>query len=370
MSLIESGCGCSRFSRRALLKVGSAATIMGLARTNVAALGQVSQGTRVIDTHAHFFPQRYLDVLSEEGKSVGAEYHLTPDNLSIASPAGNLPVLSPSIVDVHARIADMDKQGVDVQVVSLTNPMAYWGNEEISTKLSVAWNDATSEAHKAYPTRLFGFITLPMLYPDRALDELRRASKLDGMRGVYMGTNIMHRDLDDTLFRPVLAEIERLDIPIFLHPLQTVGAERTKPFYLSNTLGNPFDTAIAACHLIFGGVMDAYPKLRISLPHGGGALPMLIGRIDHGWKVRPETRSLPNAPSTYLQRFTYDTIVHSPDIMEFLIRQVGTERVLLGSDYCLDMGYEQPVRFLDHIDLTETQRMMIIGGNATRYLRL
>jgi aminocarboxymuconate-semialdehyde decarboxylase len=365
------GCG-SQLSRRQVLKLGSAAAVAELSSMSGMAFKRtpLPPAVRAIDIHSHYFPLSYLDVLENEGKQLGAEYQLTSQNLAIKAPPGSLPSLLPNIVNLDGRIADMDRQGVDVQVISLTNPMAYWGDEALSHKLSAAWNDGASAAHLAHPTRIFAFLTLPMLYPDCAIEELRRAGKLPGMCGVYLGTNIDHRDLDDPLFQPVFEQIEKLGLPVFLHPLETVGGPRLKPFYLSNLLGNPFDTAIAACHLIFGGVLDRYPKLQINLPHGGGALPILIGRIDHGWRVRPETEHLANAPSSYLQRFTYDTIVHSKQIMEFLIQQVGTERIMLGSDYCLDMGYEQPVRFLEQINLSSKQRAMILGGNAESLLRL
>jgi aminocarboxymuconate-semialdehyde decarboxylase len=214
---------------------------------------------------------------------------------------------------------------------------------------------------------------LPMLYPDRAIDELNRASKLPGMRGVYMGTHIDDtHDLDDPMFDPIYAHIEALGLPIFLHPLQNFGLARLQSYYLTNLLGNPFDTAIAASKLIFGGVMDRHPKLQINLPHGGGALPILIGRIDQGYRVRPEIKKMnvPRAPSEYLQRFTYDTIVHSRPIMEFIIREVGAERVMIGSDYCYDMGYDRPMEFIEQLNLTSEQRNMIVGGNAARILKL
>ncbi len=186
-----------------------------------------------------------------------------------------------------------------------------------------------------------------------------------------MGTNINHRDLDDPLFEPIFARIEQLDLPIFLHPLQVVGGQRTAPFYLSNLLGFPFDTAIAASHLIFGGVLDRHPQLQFSLPHGGGVLLMLMGRIDHGATVRPEIKQLrlPTPPSKYLQRFTFDTVVHSKSILEFVIGEVGAERVMIGSDYCFDMGYERPVHFLDQVNITSAQKKMILGENAARILR-
>ena len=155
-----------------------------------------------------------------------------------------------------------------------------------------------------------------------------------------------------------------------MHPIQTIGGERLHPYYLGNLPGNPIDTAIAACHLIFGGVLDRHPKLKVTLPHGRGVLPILTGRLDRGWEVRPEAKHLPVAPSKYLERFTYDTIVHSKSVMEYLIRELGAERVMVGSDYCYAMGYERPLQFLEQIDINSEQRAKILGGTAAALLRL
>jgi aminocarboxymuconate-semialdehyde decarboxylase len=329
-------------------------------------------GMRSIDIHAHYYPQGFLDLIAEEGKRFKAEYRVTADGFFLSSPAGSIGPLPTKIIDLKQRLADMDAQGVSIQAISLTTPMVSWAAADLSLKLSRTWNDAASEACKAYPTRLVALMVLPMLDPDRAIDELDRASKLPGMRGVYMGTNIDNRDLDDPLFEPTFAKIEQLNLPVFLHPLQTVGGERTKPWYLSNLLGNPFDAAIAGCHLIFGGVLDRHPKLQICLPHGGGALPMLIGRVNHGAQVRAEIKSLhlPQPPGAYMQRFTYDTIVHSKPVMEFLIQEVGAERIMLGSDYCFDMGYDRPVQFLEQVNISSAKRKMILSENAARLLKL
>jgi aminocarboxymuconate-semialdehyde decarboxylase len=374
-----------QLSRRNALKAGlsaAAAVAMGQSAKSLAesqAQGQsrarravTTEGVRSIDIHAHYYPQTYLEAIAEDGKRFDCEYRMTDQGFYTKTPAGNQGPLPTKFIDLKQRIAEMDATGVAVQAISLTTPMNYWGDAEISLKLAKTWNDGASAAHLAYPTRLVAFLTLPMLYPDHAVDELNRASKLPGMRGVYLGTNIDGLDLDDPLFEPVLARIEALDLPVFLHPLTTLGGNRTKPYYLSNLLGNPFETAVAASHLIFGGVLDRHPKLQVNLPHGGGALPILIGRLDHGWQVRSEFdhAKMPNPPSAYLQRFTYDTIVHSKSIMEFVIREVGAERVMIGSDYCFDMGVDRPLQFLEQINLPIAQRKMILGENAARLLKL
>jgi len=309
------GCSChSGLSRRNVLRGGLAA-LGTIGATRALAQGAPAApkdlGMRAIDIHAHYYPQGYFDLFNSEARRFNAEFRTSDQGFFFKTSAGANGPLPMKFIDLKQRIADMDAQGVAVHALSLTTPMVYWADGEISHKLAQAWNDGAVAAHKAYPDRFVALATLPMLDPDRAVDELTRVSKLPGVRGVYMGTNIDGRDLDDPLFAPIFARIEALDLPVFLHPLQTVGGKRMQVFYLNNLLGNPIDTAIAATHLIFGGVMDRHPRLQVNLPHAGGVLPILVGRIDHGWKVRKETRHLANVPSSYLRRFTYDTIAHS-----------------------------------------------------------
>jgi len=334
------------------------------------ASASAASGVPAIDIHAHYYPQSYFDVVQAEGGRFNAEFKTDGQTFSFKTPGGSNSGLPMKFIYTKQRLAEMDAEGVAVHALSLTTPMVYWADGETSHKLAAAWNDGAIAAHKANPDRFVVLATLPMLDRDRAIGELNRVAQQPGVRGVYMGTNINGNDLDDPMFAPILARIEALDLPIFLHPLQTIGGKRVANYHLGNLIGNPLDTAIAASRLIFSGVLDRHPKLQVNLPHAGGVLPILIGRIDHGWKVRKENRHLAQAPSTYLRRFTYDTITHSKPIMEFVISMVGADRVMIGSDYCFDMGYEQPIRFLDQLSLSPEQRKMILGTTAAKVLKL
>lgn len=338
------------------------------ARSTPKKLGGAS--VRAIDIHAHYFSKAFVELIGAEGERFNAQATLTDQSFDIKSPAGGQPHQPIKFIDLKQRLTDMDAQGVAVQALSLTTPMTYWADADLSHRLSKTWNDDAVAAHRAHPDRFVVFVTLPMLDAERAIDELNRVAKMPGVRGVYMGTNINTKDLDEPQFDPIFARIAALDLPVFLHPLQTLGGARLGKYYLNNTLGNPYETGIAAARLIFGGVLDRHPALHVSLPHAGGVLPILIGRLDRGWKVRKEAKHLANAPSTYLRRFSYDTIAHSKPIMEFVISQVGADRVMIGSDYCYDMGYDRPLQMLDELDVSAAQRAMILGGNAAKLLKI
>ena len=327
---------------------------------------------RTIDTHAHFFPPAYLQLVEQHGARCGTSV-VRDAHGDLFIQVGLLlrtgPII-PAFYDLDRRIAEMDREGVDVHVLSLTQPMVYWADDQLGLDLSIAFNDALSEAHRKHPQRIYGFATLPMQNPRLALEELERAARLPGIRGVYMATVVRDRDLSDRSFWPVYERCQALGLPIFLHPMM-VNNERMKQYYLINLLGNPFETAIAASHLIYGGVMDAFPNLEISLPHAGGALPILRGRLDQGWLIRSECKHLPRRPSEYLKRFTYDTISYNVDILSDLVKLVGAERIMMGTDYCFDIAYTEPVRVVEQTPgLSEAERAQILGGNAQRLLRV
>jgi len=326
-----------------------------------------------IDIHSHYYPQRYLELIAEEGAPFGASCNLHAPGgpvikvgMQFAGPLGS------KFVDLDERVVAMDAQGVAVQALSLTQPMIYWAGEALAQKLTEAFNDALVAAHEAHPERFVGFAILPMHHPDLAIQELKRLAGAPGIKGAYMATRVLDKELSDPGFFPVYEQLEALGLPVFLHPIEVIGMERlAADYFLHNLLGNPFDTAIAAAHLVFSGVLDRFPNLEFCLPHAGGALPFLIGRMQHGWSVRPELKHMERGPRDYLGRFYYDTISHDPKALSFLIDEVGADRVMMGSDYCFDMGYERPVEVVTtHPGLSEDGKAAIVDGNARRLLGL
>ena len=327
---------------------------------------------KTIDTHAHYFPQSYIDLIAAHGKRCGATVTVDDKGVTFIQVGLHLRTgpITHTFIDLDERLKIMDQQGVGMHALSLTQPMVYWADDELGAQLCVAFNDAVSAAHRAHPDRLIGFACLPMQNPILAVRELERAAKLPGVKGVYFATAVGDRELSDRSFFPVYERCEALGLPIFLHPMM-INNERMKQFYLVNLCGNPFDTALAASHLIYGGVLDAFPKLEISLPHAGGVLTALRGRLDRGFDTRAECKTISKPPSSYLKRFTYDTISYNEELLEDLIKLVGAERILVGSDYCFDIAYEEPIRFLNGVkSLTAEQRQQIVWDNAVKLLRL
>jgi aminocarboxymuconate-semialdehyde decarboxylase len=330
--------------------------------------------TLAIDVHAHFFPEAYLKLIESDGASFGASVDRSdPRGPALRTGAGTTPPLDPSYFDLDRRVKAMDRAGVGVHALSLTAPMVYWAGPDLGARLARAYNDACAEAHRAYPDRFVGCATLPLPDARRALDELERAARLPGIRAVYVGTNVNGRDLSDPALFPIFPRCEALRLPVLLHPLTVLGgADRLKPFYLNNLLGNPFDSAIAAAHFVFGGILDRCPKLEVVLPHGGGAFPYLWGRLQRGQRVRPEAQDRARHPvKRYLRRFTYDTITHDPRALRYLIDTVGADRVTIGSDFCFDMGDARPRDIVEKgLGLRPADRDRILRGNAARLLRL
>ncbi len=325
----------------------------------------------IIDVHAHFVPRSFLEVIAKEGAPYGASLRQDGSDPTMLLDGRPYGPITPHYYETKPRLKDMDKAGVDMQVLSLNPPMVYWPAAELGIRLARLYNDELAAAIATRPDRLAGLATVPLQDVPAAAAELVRAVKELKLRGVYIGSNICGKDLDHPDFLPFFAQAEALRVPVFIHPMHVVGGERVGVYYLHNGLGNPFDTAVAAARLIFGGVLDRFPRLRIHLAHAGGALPYLIGRLDRVHRVRQEARqTIRRAPSTYLRRFYFDTIAHHPLALEFLVKLVGADRVVIGTDYRFDMGMLDPVKAVAAVKLSRADRAAILGGTAAALLKL
>ena len=327
-----------------------------------------------IDIHAHFYPQAMLDHLAGRGYARGTTYaSAAPEPLADAG-ARRYALHDAAFTDVGLRLERMDAQRVAMHALSLPPPDVFAHEPALHEQVCRAFNDAASAAHLQHPSRLVVLASLPVHTPAAALAELERAAGLPGIRGVCLGTRFVERELSDAAYFPVWERIAAARLPVFLHyaPLMVIGTpERLNAYHLGNVIGNTTETAIAAAHLVFGGVLDRLPELEVCLPHAGGVLPILAGRLDRAYSVRPECQHLPRPPSDYLRRFWFDTVCHSPAILDFLVKLVGADRVMMGSDYCFDMNEEQPVAAVERLaTLASGERDRILGGNAAQLLGL
>ena len=269
--------------------------------------------------------------------------------------------------DPQKKIRDMDEKGIGLDVLSST-PFGFFYEveDDLVVELARFQNDQLSEWTKKYPDRFAAMATLPLQVPGQALKELERAIKTLGLRGVEIGSHVGKRELGDKAFWPIYKVLEDLDVPIFIHPHHVAGLDRLQDFYLSNLIGNPLDTTIAAAQLIFSGVLEKYPRLKVILAHGGGQFPFIMGRIEHGYEVRPEAKErVHQPPRAFLKNFYFDTITHNPDALRYLIAFGGSDHVLLGSDYPYDMGDSDPVQTVSKLSgIKAGDRRKIMRENA------
>ena len=278
--------------------------------------------------------------------------------------------------DIATRLKDMDRMGIDVQAVSPAPAQYYYYAEpDFGLELARGINDRIAEIAATPGGRFAGLGSVPLQEPKLAVRELERCVKKLGMRGVEIGTNVNGIDLADPRLKleRFFAKAQELDVVLFMHPMGFTHADRLTEHYFNNIIGNPLESTLAVSHLIFGGVLDRHPKLKFCVAHGGGYLAHYAARMDHGWKVRPDARTLltKKKPSSYLKKFFYDTITFDPQMLETLVERYGVKQLMLGSDYPYDMGDDDPVGTVERIQgLTEAERALIRGGNAARLLKI
>ncbi len=279
----------------------------------------------------------------------------------------------PVFLEVEPRLAELDAMGIDLQVVKPPPPQCYHTVPlDIAVPAARMVNDGIAEFVSRRPDRFAGMGTVPMQDGAEAARELERCMGPLGLKGVQILTNVAGRELSDPAFEPFWAAADRLGAPVVIHPNGFTEGERLRRFYFNNVIGNPLETALALHYLIFDGVLERHPNLKIIAVHGGGYLPAYSGRIDHAWGARSDARGgLPRPPTEYLRRVFFDTVVFTPHQLEYLVRVFGADRIVMGTDYPFDMADSDPLGHITSVEsFDDATRAALAGGNARRLLGL
>jgi aminocarboxymuconate-semialdehyde decarboxylase len=299
----------------------------------------------VVDVHTHFVPRFVM----EEAARAGGLFGVREDGGWLVHPQGFRYPVTPDFLTAEAKLAEMDRLGIDVSVLSTTPTLFFYEEQaEPAVELARRSNDALAALVRG-EDRLFGLATLPLQAPEAAASELERAVTELGLLGAQIGTSYAGgKPLDGPELEPLLAAVDRLGVPLMLHPYYVGPKPMLEDFYLVNSVGNPLDTCVAAARLMHAGTFDRFQRLRIVLVHAGGFMPYQLGRLDHAFSVRREPRAFTqNRPSSYLRRFWLDSITHSDASLGFLVSLVGLDRIVLGTDLPFDMGDPVPLERLE-----------------------
>ena len=282
---------------------------------------------------------------------------------------------APRLSSIEVRLKDMDKMGIDIQAVApAPHQTYYWTDPGEGQELARLVNERIAEICGKWPDRFVGMGSVPLQNAELAVSELTHCVKTLGLRGVEINPSVNGMDLTDSRLslEKFFAKAQELDIVLFMHPIGFTQGERLMDHYFNNVIGNPLETTVAASHLIFDGVMERYPKLKVVLPHGGGYLAHYWARMDHAWRARPDCRTvIQKKPSSYLEQFYFDTITFDRGMLKNLVERFGADHVVLGTDYPYDMGMEHPVDFIGGAPgISKADKERIMGGNAARLLKI
>ncbi len=328
-----------------------------------------------IDIHCHYLNQ---DVAAKVAHLNPAQYEPSVQFANALTREVNVKQIRDrgrKLSTIETRLKDMDRMGIDIQAVSpAPNQTYYWTDPELGVELARAVNDRLAEIVAAWPRRFVALGTVPLQHADLAVAELTRCVKELGLRGVEINPSVNGLDLTDPVLglEKFFAKAQELDVVIFMHPIGFTQGGRLVDHYFNNVIGNPMETTIAASHLIFDGVLQRNPRLKVILPHAGGYLAHYWARMDHAYRARPDCRTvIKRAPSSYLKKMYFDTIAFDPAMLRHMVDRYGARRVLLGSDYPYDMGVDDPLGFIASVPrLKRDERALIEGGNAARLLKI
>ncbi|MBT2686028.1 amidohydrolase family protein [Bacillus sp. ISL-37] len=318
----------------------------------------------IIDAHHHIIPRAAVEEIRKGNSRFEAEIQVKDGQEWIVHRQGYAYPLFDKFYDNEAKLQDMKEANLDAVVLSPAPPMFYyWQEGNTAADIARLVNDGTAEMMSQNSRIYKGMATVPMQHPSLAIKELERVKSNYGIRAVEIGTSIEGVNLDDPKFLPFFEAADAMGFTLFLHPYYVGDKSGLARYYFTNLIGNPLDTAIAAGSLIFGGILDRFKSLRVLLAHGGGYFPYQIGRFDKGYQERKESRTCEELPSSYLNRFYYDTLTFDSRTLEFLVNLVGKDQVVLGSDYPFDMGTLKPCDIVNQCDFAHEVKQGIWNQN-------
>jgi aminocarboxymuconate-semialdehyde decarboxylase len=322
-----------------------------------------------IDVHTHYYPESYFQKIRD-----------TPSDFSFdKDPSGQTIIklrgtrffgITPPMTDPGKRLEEMDRVGIDVEVVSLSTPNVFFADAKTQPEVARMVNDAYAELVARHPKRFKGLASIPMDAPDEALKELRRAITELKMNGVILLSNIQGRPLTAPAYRPFFEEANRMKLCILIHPMIPVSPEPYAQYVLGPIVGFPADTTLCVARMCYDGLFRDFPDIRFIVAHLGGAVPYLMERMDSGFRDFAECRAkIDEPPSTYLKRLYYDTVTFSPHNLRLARDLVGHDRMLMGSDYPHKLGsIDRAVPSIEALEIPQSEKAAILGGNALRIL--
>lgn len=321
------------------------------------------------DVHTHHYPAAYFELIARSGGDFS--FDTDPSGQTIIRYRGSrfFGVTAP-MTDAALRLADMDRAGIDVAVLSLSTPNVFFAAGAAQAPVAQMVNDTYAELIAAHPHRFKGFASIPMDDPDSALRELHRALDVLKLHGIILLSNIRGRTLDDPAYRPFFDEADRMKLCILLHPMLPASADAFRDFVLGPLVGFPFDTTLAVARMCFSGMLRELPNIRWIVAHAGGAIPYLAERLDNGYRDFAEDRAhLDDLPSAYLKRLYYDTVTFSPPVLRLLHEWVGADHMAMGSDYPHKLGdITRAVTTIEALDVSVPDRERIFSGTARAIL--